>query len=439
MTENELHTKMSSVDDLLLDVSKLSLTEDGHAKKELHATESLLASFKQYDPEKSRTYLESQPVLCKEMELMGSVLKIRKKKDKHCHDYDYQFHLKEGNYEGLAVINADLQESFQSDRMKLSKKCLSRYIPSNLENGFQNYVPISPYELVSARSFVEFLIKYEQHYKTPLNKSASEKNDFLYVTRRHHLTSLASSLFLSESTKMDLVLFDGLLILHEGRPDFGGIHSSDHKLAHMCYHGFALENLLSKDTQSDSTGHYYVYNKCTLDNGKEILLQAELDAMLNPTEKVFAELKCTVPLNPYSSFHAMKLLKMWLQTGFLPNTELVLGIRKRPDMNILRDIKNYKRSDIFNMLKSFNEKNPNRGSYYHNPFLACQWLNHVTNSIDRILKEHLAGSNPTVPVAFRLTIDKYKNLTIDSLKTVPENVITDELLEWRKRVRKTNE
>ncbi|KAL6940720.1 hypothetical protein ACO0QE_004633 [Hanseniaspora vineae] len=437
MSNNEVQADKSSLENLLHHINKLSLTEKEPPKKELHAKERLLASFKQYDPEKSRVYPDSQPTLCKEMELIGSVLKTRKKKDKRCHDYDYQFHLKEGNYDGLAVIHADLRESFQNDPMKLSKQCFKRYIPSNLENGFQSYIPISPYELVSPKSFVEFLIKYEQKYKIPLNKSTAEKKDFLYVTRRHHLTSLASSLFLNESTQMDLVLFDGLLILHEGRPDFGGIHSSDQKLAHMCYHGFALENLLTKDTQPDNEGHYYIYNKCILDNGKEIFLQAELDAMLDSSEKVFAELKCTVPLNPYSSFHAMKLLKMWLQTGFLPNTELVLGIRKRPDMNILRHIKNYKRSDIFDMLKSFNDKNPNRGSYYYNPLLACEWLNHVTNTIDTTLKDHLAGSNPIVPVAFRLTIDKYKNLKIDSLEEVPENVITDELLEWRKSVRES--
>lgn len=62
----------------------------------------------------------------------------------------------------------------------------------------------------------------------------------------------------------------------------------------ICYDRFALENLLASDTNTKEKGHYKVYNMLKINNGKEILVQAELDAILDLHKNTLAEMKCKV-------------------------------------------------------------------------------------------------------------------------------------------------
>lgn len=326
---------------------------------------------------------------------------------------------------GLRPLKDDICEYIHNPA-KNASKIKTQYLGYDLLNGFEDYIPLSEDELNSMDGILNFIGNWEEKN----GKKYGLENKFTIVSNRHHLIDLIMCPFSPEEANLIVTYLDGLLIISSDKSkpkEDSGIRSKDTRVRKLCYTGFELENLVTKG-KVDSPGMHtcfysIVENKLTED--VSLLLQAEMDSY-NPKTDNYVELKCSVNFQLKNSNHRRKLLRMWIQTGLVPRTDLLVGFRD-PYYNQLDALKPYTRDEIYKKFSTRN-LNGNRKYYNFNSTIAVQWSHHVIAKITELVDKNLTDE----PLqSFKLTLTRDLQLSLTKLANTPAGLIPEKFLNSR--------
>ncbi|CCF58533.1 hypothetical protein KAFR_0E03820 [Kazachstania africana CBS 2517] len=313
----------------------------------------------------------------------------------------------------LPLLNKDISKIAQGVSAIDARKYKVKYIGSDLYQGFENFESMSREELDSALPCFAYIKKWEAHHHCKY----TENKKYTIVSARHHIVNLIMSIF--DTSKETIVnstyLGNGLLTFSQDTSDpmtmNEGIFTKNKNLKKICYSGFALEDLLTKSQKEP----LFSITENQLDDNITLLLRCEMDAYNQLTQN-YTELKCYAPLKMASPQHRKKLLKTWIQTGVLPSSDLMFGIRS-PYNGELLDIEWYSRDGLY---RRFNNRNlpENKKSLNFNANIAVEWSHHCIKTICELISDNLQGD---APQAFQIKVDTFRNISIRNLSKIPQN------------------
>lgn len=300
------------------------------------------------------------------------------------------------------------------------------YLGHDLFANIDQFVPMTISELDSVSPCITYIENWrlDNH-----GKDFKIGKKFTVVTTRHHIVDLTMHLFNRRNKQTSLIatyLGAGLISFSRNAAnDFQmskeGIYSSDPNMKKICYSGFEFENWVTEDTKVAGGSRHPIFSIVESKLSEEIglLIRCELDAF-NPVSETNTELKCFAPLSMHNSNHRRKLLKTWIQTGLLPNSDIVIGLRDSHSGQLL-DIQWYSR-DL--LCKKFNHPGlpPNKKELNFNAKIAVEWCNHCVQSICKLVEANISDYNSTRPESFEISIDTNNTIAITKLKTIPNNV-----------------
>ncbi|CCD23602.1 Dxo1p NDAI_0B05690 [Naumovozyma dairenensis CBS 421] len=308
------------------------------------------------------------------------------------------------------------------------------YLGSDLYDGYESFIPMDPDELDS----IEPCFKYIESWELQNKHDYQLGNKFTIVSARHHIVEMTMCIF--NKRKMDDFILNvtykggsnGMLLFSRdvNKKDDGGIYSKDGVVRKISYSGFALEDLLTtnkNDHNADNSdvtlvgGDKAVFaiieNK--LNDDISLLLRCEMDSY-NPVNKCFTEMKCFARLKMNNHNHRRKLLKAWVQTGVIPNSDILIGIRD-PMFGELNDIEWFSRMNLYRQINNRNLPEAKLDLNY-NAEIAVQWSQHCIKSICKLVDESIDKTRLNTSQSFQIRINASRAIQIKKLKSVPNNV-----------------
>ncbi|CCC70824.1 hypothetical protein NCAS_0F03400 [Naumovozyma castellii] len=355
------------------------------------------------------------------------------------------------NHKLYPASQYDIIPHLKNDIAQLPKKSASEartlkrsYLGSDLYDGFETFVPMSAKDLDSLEPCMSFIKDWERKASTKYKPGRK----FNIVSTRHHIVEMTMKLFTGKTNNynntkkvQDYVLNvvytgdeTGRLLFTKDWSNTGnsmneGIYSKNIILKRICYSGFALEDLMTETTSElekegekltggEKAVFAVVENK--LDDDICILLRCELDAF-NGAEKKFTELKCFSPLKMSNFSHRRKLLKAWVQTGVLPDSDILIGIRDS-SFGELEDVEWYSRDRLRSKINNRNLPE-SKIDWNFNAQVATQWSQHCIRSICKLVDENLDQKAISNPQGFQIRIDSRRNIRIKCLSKVPKDIL----------------
>lgn len=298
------------------------------------------------------------------------------------------------------------------------KNIKKSYIGHNLLTGFETYVPLTWDKL----NDLDGLLKFIEDWNTNNNSCISGDFEFTIISLRHHFIDLLMVPFQTTGVSLIATYHNGMILLSEDRASgrkFTGIHSRNLGIKQICYTGFELENILVENYVSDD--NFYSIVEHIWSKNIKVILQCEMDSY-NPVKNTYTEIKSSVNFNLKNEVHRRKLLRMWIQTSLIPESDLIIGFRD-PYNNQLLSLKNYERVDIYNKLfQTRNNSNGFKRFYDFNGSIAVQWSNFILPKICELIKAQLQGNSTQ---SFRLKVGANLQISLISLKKSPKGLIPE--------------
>ncbi|CCH58078.1 hypothetical protein TBLA_0A02800 [Henningerozyma blattae CBS 6284] len=325
-----------------------------------------------------------------------------------------------------------------------SKKYKAKYIGADLFKDYEKYHAMEKEPLHDPISCFKYIQYYDKKHANEKKKYGMDK-EFVIITSRHHINDLVLAPFKKISDPEVSVLLtylgDNRILLsqdyaHEP-PDWRENKQFYNSMRKIVNSGFAFEDLVIKDYTSSKltpsleeqqkkdpsiTNNYFSVVENDISPKLTILLRSEMDGY-NPLTNSYTELKCFTRLNMGSPFHRQKLLKTWVQIGQLPNSDLLVGSRDT-QTGLLNDITWFSRDDLVTKCDSYYSP---RLRFHQNttPTNASAWYYHVLSAITSLTRDYLKKTPKapsSVPVPFRLIVEKNRTITLLPLKKVPASV-----------------
>lgn len=341
-------------------------------------------------------------------------------------------------------------------RPRPSARLKSKYLGSDLFKA-PDHGPMNSTLLESVTPCLSYMFGKEDK----LNNSPTA-NKIRIVAARHNLTKLVSSYFDHEPVELYLVYVpaSSTLIFNSRTNDL----TNDKKnvkswMSKIISSGFAFEDLVTtmdfapsklerKSEQKLISNRVSMNsdNPESLENSKipanhlynydskgpvfaivehdlpslQVLVRCELDSY-NDLQNMFTELKCFSPLKRGNDYHRLKLLKAWIQTGFLPQSDVLIGERDTSSGTLL-DIYHYKRSELRQVFDSIDL--PPRKKYTNfDANVACSWYRYCLQSIVNLVQVKVVDAYEHK--FFRLTLSPSRDMELKPLRNKPSFIKID--------------
>lgn len=311
---------------------------------------------------------------------------------------------KEASYYYGGQLHDSISDSIglKSPGNKLShdRSCSNKrdFLGSDLYQGWEDFLPLSPEILDSSRGCYQWINKWENDNHT----SYSQRSPFVVISPRHYLVELTMQLF--QQSKYSILcthLGDGKIVLSQVENDKKSHQHTSRNTTmtkKILHSGYALEDLLTRGPRVEDDPFFAII-EAELDANISLVLRCELDSYNELTE-TFTELKCYAPLNMHNAYHREKLLKTWIQLAISPRCDLLIGVRNT-HMGLLQDLQYFTNKELYRKINDRNlPKSPKRFNY--NADLAVQWCQHCIRSICKLVGENVDRSSPQ---CFKLTIE----------------------------------
>ncbi|GAV55110.1 hypothetical protein ZYGR_0AS04330 [Zygosaccharomyces rouxii] len=298
------------------------------------------------------------------------------------------------------------------DRSHNNKRDL---LGSDLYQGWENFVPLSPEILDSSRCCYQWIDKWEKANK----RSYSQRSPYVVISPRHYLVDLTMQLF--QGSKYSILcthLGDGKIVLSQVETNKKSQQPSSRNSAmskKILHSGYALEDLLTRGPRVEDDPFFAIV-EAKLDANISLVLRCELDSY-NELTDTFTELKCYAPLNMHNSYHREKLLKTWIQLAISPRCDLLIGVRNT-QMGQLQDLQYFTKRELYQKINNRNlPRSPKRFNF--NADVAVQWCQHCIRSICKLVGDNVDSSSPQ---CFKLSIDESHKIQLEKLKHIPAHV-----------------
>lgn len=304
-----------------------------------------------------------------------------------------------------------------------SKQWKLPYMGSDLYKGQEKYGPMPQELLDSPIPCFEYIKKWESKN---LDTDYGFERKFTFISPRHHITEIMMTIFeSSDNPSLSLIcthLKGGIIVISEDISNKSctpcGIHSKNSMTRKICYSGFVFEDLVLTEN-SELTRPFFTIVENKISDSITLLLRCEMDSY-NSRTKHYTELKCFSPLKLNIPQHRRKLLKTWIQTGLMPKSDILIGIRDT-QTGLLKDLKWFTRNNLY---RYFN--NPNlpklKSNFNFNANISVEWLNYCITSITKLVSTHLDIEKLEQPQSFKIRFDKKNNILMQKLGKVPKNV-----------------
>ncbi|KAL3235078.1 Decapping and exoribonuclease protein 1 [Nakaseomyces bracarensis] len=304
-----------------------------------------------------------------------------------------------------------------AQRNLLESRELKRpYLGINLYENQDKYELMDSQELDDSISCFKYMESWEEQ-----NKSIYGLNrKFIIISARHNIVDIAMIPFTKQNGSVSLTcLFrpGNILSLSRDLSDTSGTetgaNSKDTFTRKICFSGFALEDVLTEGITEKRKPIFSIVENI-LDNNITLLLRCEMDAF-NPVTKTFTELKCYSLIKYSNPNHRRKLLKTWIQTGLIPNSDVVVGIRDTQNGD-LTDIFQFDREHLYKKLA--NRNLPQRQIEWNfNPLLSTEWLAYALKTITTTVQKVLDKIGSENALAFNIKIDTNLNIKVELTDT----------------------
>ncbi|KOH01190.1 Dxo1p DI49_0546 [Saccharomyces eubayanus] len=324
-------------------------------------------------------------------------------------------------------LKKDISHLYESPLLE-ARKLKTPYLGHDLFSNIAELVPMTISELDSVAPCISYIEDWRLNNP---GKPFKIGKKFTVVTTRHHIVDLTMHPFDRRNKHKSLIatyMGNGFISLsrnpkYDHQISKEGIYSGDPNIKKICYSGFELENCLTENTKNSRSSaskcpvFSIVESKLSEDIG--LLMRCEMDAF-NPVSKTNTELKCFGPLSMQNSNHRKKLLKTWIQTGLLPNSDIMIGLRDSYSGQLL-DIQWCSRESLFRKINHpglpLNKKEMN-----YNAKVAVEWCNHCIKSTCDLVEANISHYNCDKPESFEINIDANGTIIITKLITIPRNV-----------------
>ncbi|CAI4056245.1 hypothetical protein N7582_000553 [Saccharomyces uvarum] len=324
-------------------------------------------------------------------------------------------------------LKEDISHLYESPLLE-ARKLKTLYLGLDLFANIDELVPMTISELDTIAPCISYIEDWR------LNNSGKPfkiGKKFTVVTTRHHIVDLTMHPFDRRNKQKSIIatyMGNGFISLsrnpkYDHKASKEGIYSGDPNIKKICHSGFEFENCLTENTKNSGSSaskcpvFSIVEGKLSEDIG--LLMRCEMDAF-NPVSKTNTELKCFGPLSMQNSSHRKKLLKTWIQTGLLPNSDIMVGLRDSYSGQLL-DIQWYSRDTLF---RKFNHPGLplNKKEMNYNAKVAVEWCKHCIKSICDLVEANISRYNCNKPEPFEINIDANGTIIITKLSTIPRNV-----------------
>ncbi|SCU93297.1 LAMI_0E13872g1_1 [Lachancea mirantina] len=300
------------------------------------------------------------------------------------------------------------------------KRRIRSYIGHDMASGFASYVPLPPGELEDMTGAFEFIKQWEHKN----GKRYPDDCGMAIVCARHHLISLAMAPFGDEDVNFIAVAGEGYLFLWPDKQYVKkdlGIRSPSATVRKICYAGFELENLLTRSATDLGESRFYSLVEGRLNENVRFLFKAEMDSC--DSKGRYTEIKSSTSFRRNNLQHRRKLLRIWIQTSLIPETNILVGFRD-PQCNQLTALKCYSRLEIYKKFNS-NDLPVSRNHYNFNANISVQWFRHLMHHISKL--ESLRSKPSEGPKAFKFKLTKDCRLFLRQLPIVPQGMWPKEL------------
>ncbi|SCW02297.1 LAFE_0F03334g1_1 [Lachancea fermentati] len=313
---------------------------------------------------------------------------------------------------GLPRLNSDICE-YKKDR---NKNKIRKYLGHNMTTGFESFEPLPLAVLEDMRGVFLFMERFEAKNGTKFNQN----NKFTIVSARHHLIDLIMCPFSKEDVSLVVTYVDGYLYFspdsRRAKKDTG-IHSKSTHMRRICYTGFELENLVTQPLAENQRSCFFSMIEGKINDNIGVLLKAEMDCH-DDFHETYTEIKCSTDFKLNNQHHRRKLLRMWVQTSLVPQTDLLIGFRD-PYYNQLSALQSYTRNQLYH---KFNNKNMkvDRMHLNYNANISVQWFHHLIEQLCDLVENNIKDNRQQ---SFRVMLSKELCLSIEALSKTPKGAI----------------
>lgn len=315
-----------------------------------------------------------------------------------------------------------LVPQLRSDIAQLAKRSLleSRelkrgYLGVNLYENQEKFDLMDDEELDDAIS----CFKYMEYWEEQNKKIYGFDRKFVVVSARHHIVDIAMVPFTRQNGNISLTcLFRPGNILSFSRDlndtsgSETGVNSKDPFFRKICFSGFSLEDVLTEDIGIEKRKPVFSIVENALDDNITLLLRCEMDAY-NPITKNYTELKCYSPIKYSNPNHRRKLLKTWIQTGLIPNSDVIIGVRDTQNGDLM-DILRFDRASLYKKIANRNLPE-NKKEWNYNPLVATEWLSYSLKAITLTIQQILDKVGYENTQTFNIKIDTNLNIKVELL------------------------
>lgn len=286
------------------------------------------------------------------------------------------------------------------------------FLGISLYENHDKYSPMTAKELDTTEACSTYLDQYENSH----GQKYGEDRDFVIVTARHHMIDLAILPFSRQFTNVNLLCAytpGNLLEISQDPADNTndklGVNTDNPILKKICFSGFALEDILTESANDEERNPTFLIVENEIANTR-LLMRCEIDAY-NPITSHYTELKCYAKYNFGNPNHRRKLLKSWIQTGVIPTTDIVIGVRDT-ESGCLQDVRCYNRNLLYNKLISKSLPRCDSELNY-DPAISVVWYRSLINTLTTTIASLLDKFGRDEPQLFSIKVDNNCNIRIE--------------------------